>query len=536
MKPKLTVIKRFGTLALLLTLAACGAESGSDKGQQTAPTTATADLVADVNGYLTGPGTGADDAEGFPFSLKVRGLMNADHSTDVEIVVTSGDSRIPAPVRAQHILLKSFDSRGKLGWSQNARGVALIPSPDGRSSSAWLPFADLSRGQVIGAQVQIRSRGDDDDAGHDRGDGHDRRESRDASGEGEDHDEETLVLRAAGLVVLRPDIAVVSVTAPAQAAAGQAFTLTATLRELNGDLGADAVISASNNNTLLDSLSGVHVNAGATATVMLAATLQTEGTYTLQVSAGTVVPGDYDLSNNSGTVSIQIVGGAIPADSVIFYDRKVTQSSSSSSSTYGGKDTVSTVTTETARQSLTIPRPLAFPIDRVDVQFGADGTVKAAFTSANIALSSTSKSADGCSAYAYGGGRTSSSGNGGFQSVIVTVVSNTCTGASYTEVVAQQQASESVYTTTQWAVLFSSATTTTSRKNEGTVLNGSASVSFRTVVTDGHEIAGGTLDAPVVEAAPVVNSWDYWTAATSHEQGSSTTTRYTAQASGAVLP
>jgi hypothetical protein len=116
----------------------------------------------------------------------------------------------------------------------------------------------------------------------------------------------TDVVTAEEIVKYRPDLEVADVRAPERAMPGMPFEVTATVRELNGDVGARATCVLSSKGVELDRANGIWVDAGGTVACKFATALSAMGTQTLTVSATNVDPGDWDDGNNAASADITI--------------------------------------------------------------------------------------------------------------------------------------------------------------------------------------------------------------------------------------
>jgi len=104
----------------------------------------------------------------------------------------------------------------------------------------------------------------------------------------------------------RPDVSVLQVQSPATAAPNVPVTIGATVQELNGDVGARANCVLYVNGVEADRSNGIWVDAGSVVSCAFSHQFTQAGTYQLSIAAEGVVPGDWDLTNNSATGSIQI--------------------------------------------------------------------------------------------------------------------------------------------------------------------------------------------------------------------------------------
>ena len=117
----------------------------------------------------------------------------------------------------------------------------------------------------------------------------------------------TDVVTVSTAAALRPDIAVDSVSGPAQQMPNAMVTFIATLSEKNGDLGANANCVLSVNGAQVDAASSIWIDADDSVNCQFARTFAQPGTYTIGVSAEGVNPGDWDAANNTATTTITIV-------------------------------------------------------------------------------------------------------------------------------------------------------------------------------------------------------------------------------------
>lgn len=117
----------------------------------------------------------------------------------------------------------------------------------------------------------------------------------------------TDVVTTVATAKLRPDLSVLRISAPSKAYVHAPVNFTATVGELNGDVGARADCVLSVDGQQVAQALGIWVDAGHTVACAFTTTFATTGTKNVVVSATNVVPGDWDLSNNSASTTIQIV-------------------------------------------------------------------------------------------------------------------------------------------------------------------------------------------------------------------------------------
>jgi len=113
-------------------------------------------------------------------------------------------------------------------------------------------------------------------------------------------------LRLAAPVELGPDLAVTKVDVPERVHATEVVAFNATVRELNGDMGAggDCVLYA--DGVEVDRAAGIWVEAGGTVTCAFAARFSSLGRKSLRAAVVTRTPTEFDPANNSSTVSIDV--------------------------------------------------------------------------------------------------------------------------------------------------------------------------------------------------------------------------------------
>jgi hypothetical protein len=190
------------------------------------------------------------------------------------------------------------------------------------------------------------------------------------------------VVSVTDTVKKRPDLAVRSVTGPAQAYVGTPVTFQAQVAELNGDVGANANCVLSVDGQLVDQAQAIWVDAGHTVSCLFQFTFATAGTHTVQVAATNVVPGDWDLSNNSAQTTIEI----IQTNAILLgYEagissglRNITYSDrfTGALSAYSNESTYSESTFSAYMFGYTYRQPIAFPVQQFSGSVTIDGVVK----------------------------------------------------------------------------------------------------------------------------------------------------------------
>ena len=132
----------------------------------------------------------------------------------------------------------------------------------------------------------------------------------------------------------RPDLSVVAVSAPAAVAPGTNVTILAAVAEHNGDVGATGNCVLYVNDVAADRSNGVWVADGDEVTCAFSHEFDAIGNYTLRVAIESVVPGDWDTSNNSATSQLAVI------DPVLHGNADITDKQMDTWEKYQGSDFV----------------------------------------------------------------------------------------------------------------------------------------------------------------------------------------------------
>lgn len=124
-------------------------------------------------------------------------------------------------------------------------------------------------------------------------------------------------------VKLRPDLAVQNLTFPTTAIVQQVVNIRASIAELNGDTGATTSCVLTVDANKVDQANNVYVDAGGGVTCEFSHTFSTTGTHSIQVTAASPVPGDWDLSNNTASATITISAANAEHATALFLDSNV---------------------------------------------------------------------------------------------------------------------------------------------------------------------------------------------------------------------
>src|SRR6266568_7526040 len=216
-------------------------------------------------------------------------MQDVHHLTDLYLKVSSILKGHTAPTVAQNLALKSFDIFGKLRWTKTLQNTPLASNPD-KTTTADLQYSDMEHGQNVKAQMSVKDS---------------------VSGA-------TEVLTTQGRVLSRPDLAVDSLSVPSQVNTHLIVNIFASVKELKGDLGATGNVYLLDGGNVIDVVNNVSVTPLGSVGVTFSTSFSSEGPHQLTVAVREVVPGDYDLSNNQQSFSIQVVKPTL--EPVFYYD------------------------------------------------------------------------------------------------------------------------------------------------------------------------------------------------------------------------
>jgi len=204
-------------------------------------------------------------------SLMARALLAKDKSTLVEVSTGALDTAATPPGQLSKVQLKGFDPNQNVLFSDNANHLS--------GGGYWSQTRrDLMHNQPLQVQSNIA---------------------------GIDPRNDVVTVQTA--VKLRPDLALASLSAPARAYVNTPVPITAVVHELNGDVGAHADCVLAVDGQPVDQAIGIWVDAADAVSCAFAHRFTSLGTHTLTVTAANVVPGDWDLANNSKSATIEIV-------------------------------------------------------------------------------------------------------------------------------------------------------------------------------------------------------------------------------------
>ncbi len=205
-------------------------------------------------------------------TLTTRALQRKTGETDVELAsgdLDTNDARSGNISRAQ---IATTDARGR------RQMVKEYPNLEGNGGYLAFTYTGLPRGQALEVVADIV----------------------DVDGTRTD------VVTAASKVKLRPDLFVQRISAPSKAVPGTPVVISATIAEINQDVGARASCVLSVDGIEADRADGIWVDAGGLVSCAFTHTFETPGTKSVSVQLANVVPSDYDGGNNAATTSIVV--------------------------------------------------------------------------------------------------------------------------------------------------------------------------------------------------------------------------------------
>lgn len=139
-----------------------------------------------------------------------------------------------------------------------------------------------------------------------------------------DGEKRNFVVTTNNKVYLLPDLKAEKIEAPEQAFLNERIIINANIRELNGDIGANADCVLYINNAEAERAPGIWVDAGDTVSCQFARQFDSVGDKNLTVKVEGVSPTDYDDANNSISRVVKIVNNSLPlrTDWLAMYDFK----------------------------------------------------------------------------------------------------------------------------------------------------------------------------------------------------------------------
>jgi len=205
-------------------------------------------------------------------TLTTRALQRKTGETDVELSTADLDGNGVSSGSISDAQIATIDGRGR------RQMVKQYPNLEGNGGYLAFTYAGLPRGQAMQVVAHVI----------------------DVDGTRTD------VVSAAPTVKLRPDLFVQRVSAPSKAVPGIPVVISATIAELNQDVGARASCVLSVDGIEADRADAIWVDAAGLVSCAFTHTFQTPGTKSLSVQVAHVVPSDYDAGNNAAATTIVV--------------------------------------------------------------------------------------------------------------------------------------------------------------------------------------------------------------------------------------
>jgi hypothetical protein len=204
--------------------------------------------------------------------MSARALLGEDGNATIEVTTGALDSNATPPGSFGKVQFKPLDPNGNVILSQN---FTPLSTATGYYSFSW---PSLYRHQQ--AQIQANITGIDN---------------------------RTDVVTLVDTVKLRPDLAVQKLFLPTSPVVSTPVTITANIAELNGDSPATTTCQLSVDGAVVDQASNVYVDAAGAVSCAFTYTFTSTGNHAIQVTAGNVIPADWDTGNNSASGTINVV-------------------------------------------------------------------------------------------------------------------------------------------------------------------------------------------------------------------------------------
>jgi len=408
------------------------------------------------------------------YSLTTTAMQDVNLLTDMDLKVQPLLNGNTTPAIASEIQLKSFDALGQLRWTKNLQNVALQQlAPN--LSLGHLQFNDALPHQPVKVKMQVP----------------------DSTGKN------TEILYAQAVVLLRPDLAVENLHVPPGAEPCQVVNIMATVRELNGDLGAFTTVYLYDGDQWVDTAWYVWIPPRGSADVVFSHVFGQSGTRAFKVVAGDVTPGDYNPTNNTATGSIEI--GPRPFSPVSFYanyDRQLYEHQEEYQDPYYTSLYHENVTNESLYAGFSLTPNLPFPFQMVAIQLSADGVVRE-----NYQLSPL----DADYLYSNGGDYYDAAVyrqlGDGITLYLRSYSYGGCSDAVYAEL--YRSAANTVYHS-EWHDYYWDTTGSYDGANKyGTFLNAASSLEIQFVLAHAAGVFGGGTGPIPIYQYPIDSQWDY---------------------------
>jgi hypothetical protein len=300
-----------------------------------------------------------------PYSGSVTAL-NGPSTTDVSVSIqTQNDVSYPIPQTLKKLQLKILNDSGDIVYLRNFREVPVTGNQVNVSVDDLQPLMPVQ----IQAHIQTSNTVDEE------------------------------VLKAGCTVLLRPDLVVDTVRAPASVHVSAPFDVEVVVGEVLTHSGATASVSLCEGETVIATATGILVHAGDQVSVLFEGIQFSDaGTHSLKARVHDAVPGEYDTGNNEAAFSVEVVNPMVAVWYNLSYASKRNHSRNYTyTSTCGSyQQEILNDNYDDLRYSASFAPsgPIPSPIDSIAVQIlSNNGTVLNA-TVANIAPASSNESYD----------------------------------------------------------------------------------------------------------------------------------------------
>lgn len=206
--------------------------------------------------------------------LTARALVGRDGSTSLELTTAPTFESDATPTAGMKQVTVTRMADGDALWEQRY-------NLDGATYASYA-YPDLIRGSQLAVRTHVHGN---------------------AAVPGAENEIVSLTVTA----YLRPDLAVGAVQVPARVTVGAPTSITATVSERNGDVGARADCLLYVDGEPADRSRGIWVDAGDAVSCRFVQHFMSPGARHLEVRVANVAPADYDVANNSATRDVDVV-------------------------------------------------------------------------------------------------------------------------------------------------------------------------------------------------------------------------------------
>ena len=207
-------------------------------------------------------------------------------------------------------------------------------------------------------------------------------------------------------VKLRPDLKALDLNGPSKAYTNSPVMFTANVREINGDVGAHADCVLSVDGQQVAQSLGIWVDAASTVSCTFQTSFATTGTKHVSVAVTNVVPGDWDISNNTAQTTIEIVDPIVKLTTYAYangysYQYNYTSSYSDPWEQYNHSEGSNGNALSASIDAYTYTHAFQFPVGQYSAAINADGNPLVTQTAS--VFSPATSGGERCS-YTYGNG------------------------------------------------------------------------------------------------------------------------------------